>query len=132
MGAELARGTSVGAWTGDHPWAALSGAMIAGFAIASLVVPTKEQQALQRLAKIERALHPVEVDESADKAATAFEGNGRSATKHQPPGLLGGLLRDVVRAGVPALSQILAAALRPGVNPTPEDVTNDTGDITPT
>jgi hypothetical protein len=55
--AELLRSADPRAWMLTHPWATLSAAVVAGFAAASVATPTKEDQALHRLAKLEAALN---------------------------------------------------------------------------
>lgn len=40
-----------------YPWLALGSALVAGVAATAVLVPSKEQQALRRLARIERALN---------------------------------------------------------------------------
>src|SRR3954463_13405699 len=45
-------------WTKEYPWASLAAAAIGGFVAATLTVPSKEEQALKRLAKIEGAIFP--------------------------------------------------------------------------
>jgi hypothetical protein len=56
--ADLAETVDVRLWTRQYPWMAVAAAACAGFAAACAVVPTKEDQALKRLSKIERALNP--------------------------------------------------------------------------
>jgi hypothetical protein len=127
IGAELGRGTSVGAWTGEHPWVALSAAAVAGFTVASLVIPTKEQQALRKLEKLERALHPP----PPERDRADHHGNGHDADRRDKPGLLGSLLREIVHTGMPALSYAFAAAMggQPAATKaTSNDGTTDTGD----
>src|SRR4051812_25010258 len=41
----------------SHPWVTLAASAAAGFAAAAVAVPSKEQQALRKLAKIEQALN---------------------------------------------------------------------------
>ncbi len=45
-------------WTKEYPWASLAAAAVGGFVAASVTVPSKEQQALKRLARIEETLYP--------------------------------------------------------------------------
>jgi hypothetical protein len=45
------------AWMKVHPWATLGAAAIAGFAAAAAAVPSPEEQALKRIAKLEAALN---------------------------------------------------------------------------
>jgi hypothetical protein len=55
---DLLKGVDPRLWTKEHPWMTLAAATVGGFAATSVVVPSKEQQALKRLEKLERALHP--------------------------------------------------------------------------
>jgi len=55
---KLGHGVDPKAWARQHPWMAIGGAAVAGFAATAALVPSKEQQALRKLAELERALHP--------------------------------------------------------------------------
>src|SRR4051794_28407673 len=60
--ADLSKGLDPKALTDKYPWLTVGAAAVAGFVAASAVVPSKEQQALKRLERIERALHPHHTD----------------------------------------------------------------------
>src|SRR5438132_512560 len=60
--------------TRRHPWAALGAAAVAGFAAGAAAIPSKEQQAMKKLAEFERLLHGPP-PESAPPPPTS--GNGR-------------------------------------------------------
>jgi hypothetical protein len=129
IGAELSRGSSVGAWSGEHPWVALSAATVAGFAAAATVIPSKEQRTLRHLAKLEKALHP-EPDPEYVSHKTNGNGHDRALHNGEAPkakeGFLAGVARDLIRAGLPALSTLLAAGLNRDAAPTAAaDVTDD-------
>src|SRR5918998_1038116 len=55
--AKLGEGVNPIDWAKRYPWASVGASAVAGFVAASLLIPSKEQQALARLAKIERALN---------------------------------------------------------------------------
>ena len=54
----LAEGADPRLWARQYPWATLGVSAIAGFVATSILVPSREQQALKKLAEIERALNP--------------------------------------------------------------------------
>jgi hypothetical protein len=96
-------------WTKEHPWAMVAGAAVAGFAAAAAFVPSKEEQALRRLAKIEKALMPKrakgagQIDDSEDGGAKDFA-KGRT-------GFLGAIGRQVLETIKPALMSALTAGI---------------------
>jgi hypothetical protein len=55
---ELAQGLSPIELAKRHPWLALVGSAAGGFAAAAAMVPSKEQQALNRLRRMHEAMHP--------------------------------------------------------------------------
>src|SRR4051812_33171638 len=55
---DVAHGVDPRAWMQVAPWTTLASATIAGFLAAAAAVPSKEQQALKRLRKLEDALRP--------------------------------------------------------------------------
>jgi hypothetical protein len=100
IGDDLVRSINPAAWTKEHPWASVGAAAVAGFAVASKVVPSKEQQALRKLAALERELYPPpapppEGNESSDKPRL-----GRAVTK---------LLLAAVNVARPILVSAIAA-----------------------
>lgn len=54
--------------THDHPFVALGAAAVAGFAAAAVLVPSKEQQSLRKLAALHRSLN-AKVEQAGDKAS---------------------------------------------------------------
>src|SRR5688572_22493693 len=60
-------------WMQTHPWATLAASAVAGFSATAAVVPSKDQQALKRLQKLEEAIaraeHPERFDGKASKKA---------------------------------------------------------------
>lgn len=101
--ANLARGVNPGAWAGEHPWIALSSATVAGFFAAYAFVPSKEEQALKKLAKIEQALS------GGVTCAPAADGVGDG--KASSGGLFGSIGSEVMKLLRPALASTLSALL---------------------
>ena len=99
-------------WTKEYPWASLAAAAIGGFVAATLTVPSKDEQALKRLAKIERALYP----------------NGRD--NGTPPeearrdkGVLGSILSNAAKTLQPLIMSAITGAITGKVaQPEPEDL----------
>jgi hypothetical protein len=58
VGEQLERMVDPRVWAEDHPWATSGAAAVAGFVAASILVPSKEEMDLKRLAKIEKYLMP--------------------------------------------------------------------------
>jgi hypothetical protein len=96
---ELAKGVDVRLWTREHPGYAVAGAGVAGFATAAAAVPTKEDQALKRLAALERAVAPPRKE-------------SENGDHHQAP--KSGFLSSVGRELVGALKPLLMSALTAG------------------
>ncbi|HEX5244166.1 MAG TPA: hypothetical protein VFW23_12960 [Tepidisphaeraceae bacterium] len=99
-------------WAKAHPWITMASATVAGFAAASTLVPSKEEQALKKLAAIERALH---ID-GRPKAET--NGNG---SKEQKEGFLTRLMKEAFAAAGPVLANIVSAQMKPPPPQQPSD-----------
>ena len=82
-------------WAKAHPWITMASATVAGFAAASTLVPSKEEQALKKLAAIERALH---IDGRPKR-----ETNGDGA-KEPKEGFLTRLMKEAFAAAGPVLA----------------------------
>jgi hypothetical protein len=94
-----------------HPWLALAGAAVGGFAAAAALTPTQEQIALRRIRELERALNPtghVEVSPQTEKPK-------------KEKGVLATLLREVMKSAGPIISSSLAGAVS-GMQPPPQPV----------
>lgn len=98
--ADLAGGVDPRAWAHAHPWVAVGAAAVAGFAAASALIPSKEEQALKKLERIERALRP-EPDPIPPKHAAA------NAPPHKSLGSR--LFSEAFAALKPVLSSALTA-----------------------
>lgn len=104
MKARLGQGTNPAAWAHEYPWITVGAAAVAGFAAAATLVPSKEQQALKRLARIERALHP--------PAPRADHGNGNGdSKKEEHGGMLSTILHEAIAVLRPALVSLMTAGL---------------------
>src|SRR4051794_14895143 len=58
LGSGLGQAANLNAVMRQHPWMTLGASAVAGFFATAALVPSKEDQALKKLAKIERALNP--------------------------------------------------------------------------
>ena len=107
MKQKLAAGVDVRAWTKQYPFVTLASAAVAGFLAGTGVVPSKEDQALKRLAKLERALHPEPRHEATDGRHGKHDSHER-AEEHRG-GFLSGLARELLHAVQPVLASALTA-----------------------
>jgi hypothetical protein len=87
-------------WTKEYPWASLAAAAVGGFVAASMTVPSKEQRALKRLAKIERALYP----NGRERAASREE-------KHRDSGILGSIFSNAAKTLQPLIMSAITGAI---------------------
>ena len=108
---KLGQGVDPKAWAQEHPWIAIGAAAVVGFAATAALVPSKEEQALKKLAAIERALN-------AGREQAASNGNG----KHEPTGG-GGMLKTILSEAAGLLKPLLASvvAAQMGAQPQGED-----------
>ncbi len=95
----LGKGANPMEWTKEYPWATLGAAAVAGFVAANMLVPSKEDQALRKLAALERALHP---------PPPVVEG---STTEKDPAkhGVVYGLVNQMLKAVQPAVISAITA-----------------------
>jgi len=110
--ADVRHGVDPRLWAKEYPWATLAAAAVGGFVTASMTVPSKEQQALKRLEKIERALHIPESERAASSAEKA---------KHK------GIFSDIVSGALKNLQPILMSAITGAITgkvaqPSPDDL----------
>ena len=95
---DLAKSADPRLWTKEYPWASVAAALVGGFVAASLTVPSKEQQALKRLERIERALHP-------EREACS---NG---TPEQPAAKDHGILGNILNTAIGTIQPIIMSAI---------------------
>jgi len=112
IGTNLGRSVDPRAWTQEHPWLSLTGAAVGGFVAASALIPTKEDQALKRLAKIERAIAP--------KPPVVVAADGDSDRHPVNKGLIHGLLNQILKSIQPAIMSAITAAITAKVAKDPE------------
>lgn len=101
--ADLMKGADPRAWAHQYPWVAVGAAAVAGFAAASAMVPSKEEQAIKKLERIERALRP------EPAPAGPHPGHAAGQPGRESKSLAGRLFSEVFSALKPALSSALAA-----------------------
>jgi len=102
--AGLLHGVDPKVWAGRYPWMTMGAAAVAGFAAAATFIPSKEEQALKKLARIERALHPP----PPPPPKTDGDGNGHHDEKS---GIMGSLVRELIGTIRPALISMLTAGV---------------------
>ena len=95
--ARLGQGADPTQWARQYPWITVGAAAVAGFVAASGLIPSKEQQALKKLAAIEQALNP------PPAAANGHE-------KKEGRGLLATLALEAIGILRPVLASLLASA----------------------
>jgi hypothetical protein len=100
---QIAAGVDPRGWVEDHPWVTLAGVAAASFVATTIAVPSKEQQALHKLAAIESALH-----RSAPESAKR---NGHGDGKAEKS-LLAMVLMELFGALKPFLGQLAANLVR--------------------
>ena len=103
---EFAKGLDPKGWTRQHPWVALGASAVAGFVATATLVPSKEEQALKKLAKNEQALNP---PPPPPQPAAAPAGSGEHGYKAGQHGFAKALLGEVIGAIKPALISLLTA-----------------------
>src|SRR5688572_3558398 len=111
---KLGQGVDPAAWARQYPWVTLGAATVAGFVATSLLVPSKEQQALKKLAAIERALNPSPPLPPAQLAAvqSTIDGKaGEAAYKSGQSGLMRVIIGEVIGAIKPAVISLLTAGV---------------------
>jgi hypothetical protein len=106
----LRDGANPKAWTKERPWAMVAGAAVAGFAAAAAFVPSKEDQALRRLAKIEKALMPERSRHDGQAVDASKDGGAKDFSKGRT-GFLGAIGRQVLETIKPALMSALTAGI---------------------
>jgi len=107
----LVEGVSIREWTARYPWIALGGAAVAGFVAATQLVPTKEQQALKKLAEYERALHPERFERQKREKEDETELDEHGKVKKKKPGMMQTIVSELIRSIGPALASSLTAGV---------------------
>jgi hypothetical protein len=113
-------------WAQAHPWISVASATVAGFAAATVVVPSKEEQALKKLAAIERALR----GSREDRERPNGDGHERESKDSRGGGFLSRIIQEAFGALRPLLMSIISSHLGgqpPQQDPTAEDPTGGAG-----
>ncbi len=117
IGKNLGQSVDPRAWAQEHPWLTLAGAAVGGFVAACAVVPTKEDQAIKRLARIERAIAP--------KPPVVVAADGDSDRHPANKGVVHGLLNQVLKSIQPAIMSAITAGITAKVAKEPDPPAND-------
>jgi len=109
--ADLLGGTNPVDWAKRYPWIAMGAGAVAGFVATTLLVPSKEEQALKKLAAIERALNPPA--RRRERQEREDDGNGNSSKEYKPEGrgFLSLIAREAIGAVKPAIISLLTAGV---------------------
>lgn len=111
----LAQGVDPRLWAKQYPWATLGVSAIAGFAATAMLVPSREQQALKKLAEIERALNPEprrRAERERDEHPDSVDGKaGADDYKAGRQSFMTALLGEAIKAVRPALISLLTAGV---------------------
>jgi hypothetical protein len=100
-------------WAKAHPWLTMASATVAGFVAASTLMPSKEEQALKKLAAIERALH--------------VNGHDKQRNGDDRPKEPGGLLYRIVQQVIGLIQPTIMAALNSHLAPPPQPPADGAG-----
>ena len=107
---KLGEGANPVLWAKQYPWISMGVAAVAGFVGTAMLVPSKEEQALAKLAAIERALNP---PKPKPKAAHD-DVDGHDDAKAYKPGsssIMTVILRELLGAIRPALVSLITAGV---------------------
>ena len=110
IGRDLGQSVNVAGWTRQYPWVTIGASAVAGFVATAVLVPSKEDRALRRLAKIERALNPpppTRKDEPSDDGG----GDNSKDFKKGRSSFSRAILGEVIKAVQPALLSMLTAGV---------------------
>lgn len=114
------QGVAPQAWAKEYPWITVGAAAVAGFVAASTLIPSKEEQALKKLAAIERALHP------HPPQPEPANGHGKKEGKS----VIGSILHEVLAIARPAIVSMMTANLGGAAVP-PDAAAADEADESP-
>lgn len=118
----------------EHPWISLAVAAAGGFTAAVVAVPSKEQQALKRLAEMERAVG-MHQNGKSKKHHEPDDDTENAGAKHYAKGhgsFWQGLAMQVLEAVKPAILSALTAGITAKAAKTePEDVAAATNNPAP-
>jgi hypothetical protein len=97
----------------QYPWMTLGASAVAGFVATSMLVPSKEEQALKRLAAIEKALNPPPPrrSEPPEDVGSVDGKRGAQDYKSGRSGMLTAIMGELVGAIKPALISLLTSGV---------------------
>jgi len=102
-------------WTKDHPWAMVAAAAVGGFAAACAAVPTKDQQAIKKLEKLEDAIFGAERRHRAREAEKEAAASKGKVPPHDKPTFLSTLAKEAFGLLKPMLTSAIAAGVSTSV-----------------
>ena len=108
IGTGLGQSVNISGWTRQYPWITLGASTIAGFVATAAIVPSKEDQALRKLAKIERALNPAPAPK---KEETVDHADGAQKFKAGHQSFARTILGELLKAIQPALLSMVTAGV---------------------
>ena len=123
----LAEGANPAQWMQQYPWATLGVSAVAGFVATTMLVPSREQQALKKLAEIEKALNPQprrRAERERDEHPDSIDGKaGADDYKAGKQSFMTALLGEAIKAVRPALVSLLTAGVTAkATKPSPEEM----------
>jgi len=111
----LAEGANPTEWAKQYPWATLGVSAVAGFVAATMLIPSREEQALKKLAEIERALNPEprrRAERERDEHPDSVDGKaGAEAYQSGKHSFMTTLMGEAIKAVRPALISLLTAGV---------------------
>jgi hypothetical protein len=105
----VAQGADVRNVVYHHPWLSSAGAAVAGFVAAAIAIPSREESALKRLAKWEKALRHAEGRRAPDDEEVISD--GKPKVKQEKKGFFAHVAGELVKSVGPALASALTAGM---------------------
>lgn len=119
---QFGQGVDPRVWTKRYPLAALGVSAAAGFVATALLVPSREQRALNKLAEIERALNPPPPPKPGESAAGQ---TGEQNFKQGRQSFTTAILTELIGAIKPAVISLLTAGVTAATaKPSEEEMEN--------
>jgi hypothetical protein len=115
----LGQGVAPVEWAKEYPWITVGAAAVAGFVATAALVPSKEEQALKKLAAIERALNP-----APPHAPEHSNGDSQKPAS----GLMSTILHEVMNVAKPVLLSMMSASMGGAAQPPSPDPQQNDGD----
>jgi hypothetical protein len=106
----LASGGDVRLWTKQYPWLATGTALAAGVAAGYLLTPRDKDEFKEMWEKLKDKL----AGAKADADAVYVEAKQGGASAPQQPSMLGSLLKEALKAGLPMITSIIGGAMGAG------------------